>query len=178
MPAAVPTMSPQHSIGPFRGPVTTIATMVQQVRGERGERSVLVRSVTERVVRGLQPKDYLSEILAIRNWVAEHCRFLNDPLTTEWVKDPQRIVEEILHYGVANCDCDEISELMATMARQIGREAEFVTVGFGRQGSYSHVFCRVKEPKSNTWIVCDPVAGTDEAKMLRKVTTSRIWRID
>jgi hypothetical protein len=53
-----------------------------------------------------------------------------------------------------------------------------VTVGFGAPGKYSHVFCRVREPKSGTWIVCDPVAGTDEAKMLRKVTTSRIWRID
>lgn len=178
MSAAAPTLSPQHTIGAFRGPVTTIETMIQQTKGPRGERSVLVRSATERVVRGLQPKDYLSEILAIRNWANEHCRFLNDPLSTEWVKDPQRIIEEINHYGTAQTDCDEISELIATMARQVGRDAEFVTVGFGAPDHYSHVFCRVKEPKSGVWIVCDPVAGTDEAKMLRKVTTYRIWRID
>lgn len=168
--------------------------MIEQVRGQRGERSVLVRGATESVVAALQPKDYLSEILAIRYWVAEHVRFLNDPLTTEWVKDPQRIVEEILasggsrsgsadfatklSRGTTNCDCDEISELIATMARQVGREAQFVTVGFGPAGHYSHVFSRVKEPKSNSWIVCDPVAGTEEGKMLRRVTTYRIWEID
>jgi hypothetical protein len=175
---AAPTTTPVHTIGPFRGPVTTIATMIEQTKGMRGERSVRVRSMTEQVVRGLQPKDYLSEILALRNWANEHLRFLNDPLSTEWVKDPERIIEEVEHYGVANCDCDEISQTIATMARQVGREAEFVTVGFGGPDQFSHVFTRVQEPKSRVWIVCDPVAGTDEAKMLRKVATHRIWRID
>ena len=178
MHAAALDPNPAHKIGAFRGPSTTVETMIEQVRGTRGERSVLVRGVTEGVVRGLQPKDYLSEILAIRYWVAERCRFLNDPLTTEWVKDPQRIVEEILAQGSTGCDCDEISELIATMTRQVGREAQFVTVGFGAPGQFSHVFCRVREPKAGAWIVCDPVAGTGERGMLGRVTTYRIWNID
>jgi len=152
--------------------------MINQVRGARGERSVRVRSMTERIVRGVQPKDYLSEILAIRNWANERLRFLNDPLSTEWVKDPERIVEEVEHYGTSNCDCDEISEVIATMSRQVGREAQFVTVGFAEPEQYSHVFCQIKEPKSGAWVVCDPVAGSDEARMLRRVRAYRIWRID
>ena len=66
---------------------------------------------------------------------------------------------------------------MAALCRQLGRETEFVIVGFGRSGSYSHVFTRVKEPKSGKWIVLDPVSGTDEASMLRRVTTYQIWKI-
>lgn len=172
------TRQPQVRFGPFEGPATTIATMRDNVRGERGERSQLLRSVTEDVVRGLQPKDYLSEILALRHFVATRCRYLNDPLTTEWVKDPQRLAEEILASGSAAADCDEIASLIVAMARQCGREGEFITVGFGRPGSYVHVFARIKEPKSGKWIVCDPVAGVDEAGMLHRVTTWKAWQVD
>jgi len=152
--------------------------MIENVKGPRGERSAKVRAMTEDVVRHITPKDYLSEILAVRNFVAERCRYLNDPLTTEWVKDPERIVDEISTMGISPCDCDEIAQLIATMTRQCGREAQFVTVGFSRPGQYTHVFTRVKEPKSGKWIVCDPVAGTEEAKMLKRVATFKIWSID
>jgi len=48
---------------------------------------------------------------------------------------------------------------------------EFVIVGFGEAGQYTHVFVRIKEPRSGQWIVCDPVAGSDERGMLERVTT-------
>lgn len=168
--------APPVTYGPFRGPRTTIDEMVRALNGPRGERSVRVRSFTESVVSGLQPKDYLSEMLAIRYAVAEKVRYLNDPLTTEWVKDPERLVEEIQANGRANADCDEIALLIATMIRQVGREAEFVTVGFQKNGAHSHVFTRGLEPKSSTWIVLDPVAGTTEDAMLSRVTSYRTWR--
>src|SRR3989304_1839500 len=171
-------LSPPHTIRPFRGPVTTIDTMIRQAKGDRGERSVLVRSVTESIVRELQPKDYLSEILAVRHWVASNLRYANDPLTVEWVKDPQRLVEEGLAHGTTVADCDELAELIATMVRQLGREAEFVTVGFGAPGRFSHVFTRVLEPRSGRYIVTDPVAGLGEATMLRRVRTYKIWKLD
>jgi hypothetical protein len=167
--------APPVTFAPFRGPRTTIVEMVRALNGPRGERSVRVRTYTERVVRGLQPKDYFSEILAIRHDVQEHIRYLNDPVTTEWVKDPERLVEEIETVGKAAADCDEIALLIATMMRQVGRDVEFVTVGFGAPGSHSHVFTRVREPKSGKWIVCDPVAGTDEDGMLARVTSHKIW---
>lgn len=181
-------LSPPTVFQPFYGPADTIREMVRAARGPRGERSMLVRSLTEQVIRQLTPKDYLSELIAIRNWVATHVRYTNDGLTTEIVKDPQRLVEEILASGYATSvrngrsigDCDDLAGLIATMVRQVGRDAEFVTVGFNPRAphTYSHVFTRAMEPKSRKWIVLDPVAGTDEAKMLRRVTTWRAWRID
>jgi transglutaminase-like putative cysteine protease len=152
--------------------------MVQLVKGQRGEHSVYLRSLTEQVTRGLQPKDYLGELLAVRNFCAERIRYMNDPLTLELVKDPQRLAEEVVAKGKAVGDCDDIAAFSAAMLRQLGREAQFVTVGFGRPGHYSHVFTRVKEPKSQRWYVCDPVAGTDEGTMLRRVKTYRFWTID
>jgi hypothetical protein len=170
--------APPTRFGAFRGPQTTIDTMRELCLGSRGERSMLVRGAVEFCTRGLLNKDYLSEILAIRNFVAERVRYQNDPVGLELVKDPQRLVEEMARYGIAVGDCDDMALLLATMARQLGREAEFITVGFAAPNSFSHVFARVKEPKTGRWIVLDPVAGTREMQMLTRVTTWRAWKID
>jgi len=162
---------PPSTLAGFHGHPDTLRAMAKAVHGERGEQSVFVRSVVEEVVLGLQPKDYLGEILAIRYWVTEHVRYVNDSLHVEIVKDPQRLVEEVLARGQASGDCDDLASLIATMCLQVGRVVEFVVVGFGEPGHYSHVFVRVKEPRSGQWIVCDPVAGSDERGMLDRVTT-------
>jgi transglutaminase-like putative cysteine protease len=169
--------APKHTIRSFKGPEDTISTMTEMVRGPRGERSMVVYAATQAVIRGLQPKDYLSEILAIRNFVAEKCRYCNDPASTELVRDPQHIIEEIAKHGRISADCDDIACVTAAMARQVGRDAEFITVGFGEPGRFTHVFCRVLEPKSGKWIVCDPVAGTGEEKMLLRVKTWKAHKI-
>lgn len=173
-----PSAAPPFTLGKFFGPETTINKMRELCLGARGERSIVLYQLTEHVVRGLQDKDYLSEILAIRNFVAERMRYKNDPLAMETISDPQRLAEQILQYGRATADCDDEALLMATMFRQVGREAEFVTVGFGAPNHFSHVFARVKEPKSNKWIVTDGVAGTREGAMLGRVTTWKAWKID
>lgn len=137
-----------------------------------------VRSLAETITRELQPKDYLGEILAIRNFATEHIRYVNDPLHVELVKDPERLIEEMAAHGKAAGDCDDIACFIGTLALCVGRMAEFVVVGFEGPGSYSHVFTRVLEPKSNNWIVCDPVAGSQESRMLSRVKTFETWSLD
>jgi hypothetical protein len=178
MPTPTLTDSPPTWFGPFRGPETTINTMRQLCLGARGERSMLVRGAVEYCTRGLLNKDYLSEILSIRNFVAERVRYQNDPVALELVKDPQRLVEEMARHVIAVGDCDDIALLLATMGRQLGRESEFITVGFGAPNNFSHVFTRVREPKTARWVVLDPVAGTREGAMLARVTTWKSWKID
>jgi hypothetical protein len=152
--------------------------MVEVAQGNRGERSIFVRSVTEEVIGQLWPKDYLGEILAVNNWVSEKVVYLNDPLHVELVKDPQRLCEEVKSRGHARGDCDDIAVLISTMCMQLGRKAQFVCAGFGRTGDYSHVFARVQEPRSEEWVVCDPVAGTNVKNMLSRITTYQIWSCD
>lgn len=170
--------SPPTITRPFHGALDTVQTMITLALGDRGERSVLVRTLKDTIVRDLTPKDYLGELLAIRNFAASRVRYSNDALGVEQVKDPQRMVEEINAYGKAVGDCDDIATVIGALTRQLGRETEFVVVGFGAPGNYSHVFTRAKEPRSGRWIVLDPVAGTDEAKMLRRVTTWRSFKVD
>ena len=170
--------APPTRYAPFRGPDDTLRLMVELALGDRGERSSMVRSMKDHIIRWLCPKDYLGEILAIRNFVAEKVRYSNDALGVEQVQDPQRMCEQIVEHGAAVGDCDDIATLIAALCRQAGRECEFVVVGFGAPGIYSHVFARVREPKTKKWIVCDPVAGTDEAAMLAKVTTWKSVKVD
>lgn len=170
--------APTTTLSGFSGSPDTLRAMIRAAHGDRGERSMVVRGAAENVVRWLQPKDYLGEILALRNWVAERVRYVNDPLHVELVKDPQRLVEEIAAHGRTTADCDEIACLIGTLCLQVGRVGEFVVAGFGEKGSFSHVFARIKEPKSGQWIVTDPVAGAEERQMLQRVTTYELWSLD
>lgn len=334
--------SPPTQLGPFSGPDDTLREMVKLALGPRGEQSTMVRSMKDSIVRYLTPKDYLGEILAVRNFAHEKVRYSNDAAGVEQVQDPQRICEQIVSHGnaVGDCfpegtlllgeghkfvriedvqvgdkiwgldkwstvegkadkgllpvtlitlnngsvvpltedhkvyvlqckehgkqlggdweladpcacplemreeiricvsqlkphmvlvtperipfgvryqrpellrvktvehrvlnrpcwdiqtddhrvylpvhdvtvsNCDDIACFIGALARQLGRECEFVVVGFGRPGQYSHVFTRVKEPKTGKWIVCDPVAGTTEARMLSRVTTWKSVAVD
>lgn len=178
MPALATIDSPPQRLAPFTGPDDTLREMVRAALGSRGEQSILIRTMKDHIVRKLQPKDYLGEILAVRYFAAEKIRYSNDALGVEQVQDPQRIAEEIIRTGNAVGDCDDIATFIGALCRQLGREVEFVVVGFGAPGNYSHVFARVFEPKSKLWIVCDPVAGTGEAEMLRKVTTWKSVKVD
>jgi transglutaminase-like putative cysteine protease len=169
--------SPPTQIRPFRGPADTVVLMIQMTVGPRGEQSTLVRSLKDHIVRDLAPKDYLSEMLAVRNFVAERIKYSNDALAVEQVQDPERMAEQIVKFGKAVADCDEIALMIGTLCRQLGREVRYVTVGFKQPGHFAHVFAQALEPKSQTWITLDPVAGTDEASMLGRVTTYKIWGI-
>ena len=175
MPGVTP---PQYQLSGFNGSRDTLQAMVAAALGPRGEKSALVRSATEQAIGRLFPKAYLDEILAICYWVWQHVVYVNDPLHVELLKDPERLIREIQERGYARGDCDDIACLIGAMALQVGRQAQFVVVGFGGPGEYSHVFTRVQEPRTKQWIVCDPVAGSDPRRMLDRVRAKQFWSLD
>ncbi len=159
-------------VRPYRGPNATLETMARHALGPRGEQSMRVRAFTESIVREVHPKDYLGEILAIRNCFVQWSprrpgvplfRYTNDPRHVEMVKDPERIILEVEEHGTSLIDCDESAQLAATMLMQIGREVDLVAMGFER-GSLSHVAVRAREPKCGKMILLDGVAGPREAE--------------
>lgn len=152
----------------FKGTDDTIRLMIEYARGAEGEQNARVRQWAEAMVRLLQPKDYLSEILAIRGWcTGPQLRYTNDARHVEMVKTPLRILNEIEEFGVSLVDCDDIATLIAALGMCLGRNATYTKAGFSRMDpQYTHVFARLQEPRSGTWIVCDPVAGTRESVMI------------
>ncbi len=171
----------------FKGPKDTLKAMTRIALGPRGEQSLLVRQFTELVIRDVWPKDYLGEILAIRNVQLQESpfrkgarlfRYANDPRHVEWIKDPQRMVEEIHDQGSTVVDCDEQALMAAVMGMQVGREVEFVALGFGASGNLTHVGTRIKEPKSGRWIWVDPVAGPREREAAASAKEVLTWSLD
>lgn len=168
---------PSSNVRPFRGPKATLDQMAEHVLGQYGERSALVRQFTEWVIRDVHPKDYLGEILAIRNVFVQPSpwrrgsplfRYTNDPRHLEMIKTPERIVREILENGNVLLDCDDSAQMAATMLAQVGREPELVAMGFSPR-SLSHVAVRGREPKSGQMILLDGVAGPREAEAAGRV---------
>lgn len=178
--------APPTTLSPFRGPEDTLRAMAQAALGERGEKSMLVRGFAEMILRDVWPKDYLGEILAIRNAFVSMSpfragvpmfRYVNDPRHVELVKDPQRQVEEIQQHGSTLVDCDDSACMAATLCMVIGREVELVALGFAPK-ELSHVGVRCKEPKTGQWIWMDGVAGPREREAAGRAKEILTWSLD
>jgi hypothetical protein len=177
---------PTSYVAQFRGPEDTLKVMAEMALGDNGERSMLVRHFANWVTRDIWPKDYLGEIIAIRNCFVQPSpfrveaplfRYANDARHVEVVKSPLRQIEEILHGGTTTVDCDEIALTAAVFLLQHGREVEFVALGF-EPDSLSHVGVRTREPKSNEWIWLDGVAGPKEQEAAYRAKELLVWSLD
>jgi hypothetical protein len=141
-----------------------------------------VRLTAEEIVSELYAKDYNSEIQAIYNFVLAHCRYANDPRTTELVRRPERLIKEITSGKTPSIDCDDMVTLEAALLLSLGRSVRIMTVAFNNaffrgNRQYSHVLLQAQEPLSKEWINVDPVAAEETGKMLGKVKALKIWPV-
>lgn len=136
---------PTTQVGHFRGPEDTLRMMADLALGDHGERSMLVRHFANWITRDIWPKDYLGEILAIRNAFVQPSpwkrwgplfRYANDARHVEVVKSPLRQVEEILETGSTTVDCLPESTLVLTRDYRFVRMDSLVpgTVIWGLDG--------------------------------------------
>lgn len=121
-----------------------------------------IRVLAEQIVGGLFAHDYLSEYVALLNWVRSHVRYLRDSIVVEQVKGPRVTVE------TGQGDCDDQATLLAALVGAIGGKARFVAGAFryvnGRP-ALSHVWTEAWEPASKVWVILDPVPGQRVAQM-------------
>lgn len=165
---------------PYRGAPQSVSVI--QKASLDSQRDYRLRELAEAVCSGLPSKDYLSEYLAIYNFVLAKTRYMRDPRTVELVRAPN-VVAKTLWSGVTpSLDCDDMAALIAAMSLAVGGQTRVVTVAFknmfhqGRR-QYSHVFAQAKEPQSGQWITLDPVAADRTAPMLRRVVAYKVWPI-
>jgi transglutaminase-like putative cysteine protease len=155
---------------PYRGTAQTVENMRRLALAAQTQWPL--RRVVEQLCRGLRPKDYLSELIALHHFVCRTVRYQRDPLTVELVKTPMAT----LRTGVG--DCDDIATLLGALVLLCGSPARFVTVGFRPDGTFTHVFAEGQDPRTRRWVTLDPVAGPRAAQMLRRVHGSRIYLVD
>lgn len=158
-------------------PNPTLDMVLGVMRTKANEAKKSLRPLAEEIVRGLEPGDYNSEILAIYSWVRTHIRYTKDIYNVEYVKAPARLLESKLG------DCDDISCLLASLLMALGNECRFAVVGFEDRNP-SHVFCQVavrgQAPGGNVaggkhWVTIDPVADENTPQMHTRIQFAKYF---
>jgi len=174
---------PAHTISPYSGTQRTVDAMLKLADGPRGAQSLRLRQLVESIIRDIDPRDKLSQLAAIYHWYEAHHTYTYDPIPTELVRDPVRVLEDIEENGRFLGDCDDAATFITGASRSIGIRAYPVRVGFRKPmtyqlggvsvkgpAPYSHVLAVAHDQYGRT-VVIDPVAGDRTWKMLRRTKT-------
>jgi hypothetical protein len=164
----------------YRGAPQTIAVIKRAVH--EAQFKPVVRALAEDVTSYLASKDTLSEALAYYNLTLDRTRYMRDPRNIEYVRAPWVVAEQIQKGHVPGLDCDDMTTFLGGLVGVSGGEYRAVTVAFRNmffrgQRQYSHVFGQVREPRTNTWITLDPVAGDKTKEMMSRVVAAKFWPI-
>lgn len=164
----------------YRGAPQTIDVMRKAALSSQNK--LVVRQLAEEICSQIDSKDYVSEYLAIYNFILQRTRYMRDPRTVELVKAPYVVAEEILAKGRPNLDCDDLAATLGALILSIGGSVRYVTVAFGDvfhdgKRQYSHVFVQAREPRTGLWIILDPVAAERTQQMIDRVTAAAVWPV-
>jgi hypothetical protein len=164
---APPARAYRTQSNPYRGVPDTINWM--RSLAKKGQQHPEVRRYAINTVREVRPKDHLSEVAALYYDTARRIRYTRDPAEAELVQHPAVTLRE------RSGDCDDMATLLVsvlgTQTLALGAPTEFITAGFKKNAGvnpYTHVFMRVKDHRTGQWLVLDPVAGPETARMIRQ----------
>jgi hypothetical protein len=147
----------------------------------RSQRVYTVRQTAEAITQGLRSKDYVSEALAIYQWVCTHTRYARDPRTIELVRAPYLVLADIAQGQTPGIDCDDMTALIAALCLTLGHRTRAVTVAprhvfFQGERQFTHIFAQVQDPRTGQWITLDPVARRAD-RMMSSVVAMKFWPI-
>lgn len=78
---------------------------------------------------------------AFRDWIAEHFRFVNDPIDVQLLKSPVYLLAAIRDRGFVQGNCADAAMLAAALCESVRIRCNYVSVAFNdAHAAYSHVF--------------------------------------
>lgn len=138
-----------------------------------GQTSPVVRQFALETLRRVKPKDSISEIGALYHACCREIHYLADPIGAEFLQHPEVTIK------TAAGDCDDMSILLASTLLlsemlSVGLPCRYRLVGF-RDKPLSHVFLEARY--KDKWLALDPVAGSATSKMLKDITSEKIFTL-
>lgn len=119
--------------------LTTMRKMSAQVRDCLRKSRDVIQTAND-VVAAVEPRDKLTQVDTIYDWLLHHFRFVSDPVGVELLRDPAGSIREIKLRGYTQGDCDEAAMLGATLGMANGMPARFRSLAFGsRTAPFTHV---------------------------------------
>lgn len=116
--------------------------LVQQYKsGDRVRRTAL------ELTADLPPKDRVSEVRSLFDFVRDRVRYVRDVLGVETLQTPDATLDLLAG------DCDDKSILLASLLESIGHPTRFVAVGYSAPGEFQHVYTQALV--GNQWVSLD-----------------------
>jgi transglutaminase-like putative cysteine protease len=136
------------------GPDGTAATLEHlRALARAGAASPIVRAAAWRAA-GMTP--FTRKPDRLREWLARHTAFEEDPPGVELVREPETLIlDQLLPFGRIAADCDDIATLAAALGLALGLRARFLVIGFSREDGFSHIWTALACPGGH-WVDCDP----------------------
>lgn len=123
-----------------KGNILTAKFMREVARKRAGHPLVqrLARNIL--IQYGVPSNHYVTEALAIGDFVKKNVRYVRDPSGIEQLTDPILMIEEASTY-TAQGDCDDMSLLVATLLLSIGHNPSFRMIRYqGSSGPFDHIY--------------------------------------
>lgn len=116
---------------------------------------------------------------ALFDWMRRRIEFRPDPRGTEYLRHPDRIIQEIVRSGRAEADCDDQTMLSAAMLRELGYEPVIVTARTDPEGDYRHVYAGLRQPfhAPNEFIAFDPQECDRVGQNPDGIAAVTVWRM-
>lgn len=120
------------------------------------EREPIVRETTVRIMSGLPNNAIAAQVARCVQWVKDHVTYVQDPMDSEYLVSPVRMLSSFYDLGYMAGDCDDHVILLNTMLGSIGIPTKCVGVKFGGSGEFNHVISGVYVGRSMVFV--DPCA--------------------
>lgn len=142
---------------------------------EQGKKDIVVRTVAEKIVQYIPPKDYEREVKAIYNFVVRRLRYTKDIHRVETVHRAR----DLLRRHKKAADCDDFVILTGALLQAIGHPVRIIIIGNNPldKDDYSHIYLQVFVGKK--WIALDgSVPGAKPGWEAPKYSTKKIISLD
>ncbi len=118
--------------------VETIVAKLNTLREHYG-RLPEIRAAALCLIRGTGDNDQAAQVHALACFVRDAVRYLCDPVNSEFIQTPDRMLLDIAASGYTRGDCDDHCLLFAALCESIGIPCEIQAVQTGASAIPDHV---------------------------------------
>lgn len=116
-----------------------------------------IRQLAVQILAGLTNNDLAGQVARITQWVKDNVTYVRDPVDSEYLVLPLRMISDWQTSGVMIGDCDDHVMLLNSLLESVGFTTRAVGVKFGGSADFNHVISGVLRGDGN-WELIDPCA--------------------
>lgn len=133
-----------------------------------------VRRFTTPLLEDCGHDDRQGQIKCVTGFMADHVRYVRDPLGVEYVRAPTRMIEEYEKFELANGDCDDQVLFSGAMLYSIGFDCRPIGLNLHTDEYFDHVAMQIRLDDGKL-LTYDPCRPSDPFKEPEKLYLAAPW---